>query len=332
MILPKRHGSTDNYRYGFQGQEKDDEIKGEGNSINTYFRRYDPRIGRWLSPDPKESLMPFETPYSYANNTPIVGNDPDGDICPPCAVLFYYLLTAEGASLAGGALLATYYAVNHEQINRGTQKLARMMTEMEFTLTHNGDTPTMAPGFTSTETPALVVLDTPDLSDKSKEQIVHGMTVVQDQTSGYKPGFDKLPVEIGSGNITTIPIYEPKTKGAEILSSSFGGEIENSLLKNQVESLYKNKKVGQVVIGDGSAMAPAIHTKQTGELVRGTDHIVKLNEVKNGLNHLLNGTARVKGTTRKQGQFHTLNESNTKIANETLDYINKALDYEKPKD
>jgi len=28
MLLPKRHGAVDSYRYGFQGQEKDDEIKG----------------------------------------------------------------------------------------------------------------------------------------------------------------------------------------------------------------------------------------------------------------------------------------------------------------
>ncbi|MEO1033829.1 MAG: hypothetical protein AAFX55_20775, partial [Bacteroidota bacterium] len=31
MLLPNRHGNTPGYRYGFQGQEMDDEIKGEGN-------------------------------------------------------------------------------------------------------------------------------------------------------------------------------------------------------------------------------------------------------------------------------------------------------------
>ncbi|AUC77555.1 hypothetical protein [Olleya sp. Bg11-27] len=98
-----------------------------------------------------------------------------------------------------------------------------------------------------------------------------------------------------------------------------------------MEVCISPKKVGEVEIGDGSAMAAANYTKQTGLLVKGTDHLIKLNEVKNSLNHLLNGTARVKGTTRKQGQFYTLNESDTKIANETLDYINKALDYVTPK-
>lgn len=51
MLLPNRHGSTDDYRYGFGGQEKDDELKGEGNSLNYEFRMYDPRVGKFLSLD-----------------------------------------------------------------------------------------------------------------------------------------------------------------------------------------------------------------------------------------------------------------------------------------
>lgn len=33
------------YRYGFQGQEEDNELKGEGNSLNYTFRMHDPRVG-----------------------------------------------------------------------------------------------------------------------------------------------------------------------------------------------------------------------------------------------------------------------------------------------
>ncbi len=33
---------------GFQGQEKDDEIKGEGNSLNYTYRMHDPRLGGFL--------------------------------------------------------------------------------------------------------------------------------------------------------------------------------------------------------------------------------------------------------------------------------------------
>ena len=52
MLVPNRNYSTEDYRYGFNGMEKDDELKGKGNSYTTEFRQYDPRSGRWLSLDP----------------------------------------------------------------------------------------------------------------------------------------------------------------------------------------------------------------------------------------------------------------------------------------
>jgi len=33
------------YRYAFNGMEKDDEVKGSGNSYTTEFRQYDSRLG-----------------------------------------------------------------------------------------------------------------------------------------------------------------------------------------------------------------------------------------------------------------------------------------------
>ena len=36
------------YRYGFQGQERDDEIKGKGNSVNYTYRMHDTRLGRFF--------------------------------------------------------------------------------------------------------------------------------------------------------------------------------------------------------------------------------------------------------------------------------------------
>lgn len=49
QLVPNRYASSNSYRYGFQGQEKDDEIKGEGNSINYTFRMHDPRISIFVS-------------------------------------------------------------------------------------------------------------------------------------------------------------------------------------------------------------------------------------------------------------------------------------------
>jgi RHS repeat-associated protein len=66
------------YRYGFQGQEKDDEVKGAGNSVNFKYRMHDPRLGRFLSIDPLSPLYPWYTPYQFAGNCPIRYVDVEG--------------------------------------------------------------------------------------------------------------------------------------------------------------------------------------------------------------------------------------------------------------
>ncbi len=72
-------GSTTNgYRYGFNGKEEDDEVKGDGNQQDYGMRIYDPRLGRFLSVDPITDDYPELTPYQFASNRPIQGADLDG--------------------------------------------------------------------------------------------------------------------------------------------------------------------------------------------------------------------------------------------------------------
>ena len=78
MLLPNRHGSSNEYRYGFNGQEKDDEIKGEGNSLNYKYRMHDPRIGRFFAVDPLTSKYPHYTPYSFSGNRLIDAHELEG--------------------------------------------------------------------------------------------------------------------------------------------------------------------------------------------------------------------------------------------------------------
>jgi len=83
-LLPNRHASSDSYRYGFNGKEKDDEIKGEGNSLDFGERLFDPRVGRWWSTD--NYLKPWLSPYQFASNNPVNNLDPDGND----EIHFYY--------------------------------------------------------------------------------------------------------------------------------------------------------------------------------------------------------------------------------------------------
>ncbi|MCO5237941.1 MAG: hypothetical protein M9904_14595 [Chitinophagaceae bacterium] len=66
------------YKYGFNGKENDNEVKGEGNQLDYGMRIYDPRLGRFLSVDPLTSKYPMLTPYQFASNTPIQAIDLDG--------------------------------------------------------------------------------------------------------------------------------------------------------------------------------------------------------------------------------------------------------------
>ncbi|PQJ18920.1 LysM peptidoglycan-binding domain-containing protein [Nonlabens xylanidelens] len=80
MLLNNRHGSvdSDSYRYGFGGQEKDNEISGEANSYTAEFWQYDPRIGRRWNIDPMTQKYSWQSPYAVFNNNPLYFNDPKG--------------------------------------------------------------------------------------------------------------------------------------------------------------------------------------------------------------------------------------------------------------
>ena len=78
MLVPNRHGSSNSYRYGFNGKELDNEVMGEGNWQDYGARMYNPRIGRFPNVDPKTKLYPMLSTYQFASNTPIQAVDLDG--------------------------------------------------------------------------------------------------------------------------------------------------------------------------------------------------------------------------------------------------------------
>lgn len=77
-LMPNRHASSGDYRYGFQGQECDPEIKGEGNSVNYKFRMHDPRLGRFLSRDPLAPSFAWNSPYAFSENRVVDGLELEG--------------------------------------------------------------------------------------------------------------------------------------------------------------------------------------------------------------------------------------------------------------
>lgn len=68
-LLPGRNYSSDSYRFGFQGQVKDDEVYGAtGTSYAFKYRMHDARVGRFWSLDPLASKYPFYSPYAFSGN------------------------------------------------------------------------------------------------------------------------------------------------------------------------------------------------------------------------------------------------------------------------
>lgn len=72
MPMPDRN-IEGNYRYAYQGQEKDSETGMEAFEL----RIWDARIGRWLTTDPYNQYF---SPYLGMGNNPINGTDPDGGL------------------------------------------------------------------------------------------------------------------------------------------------------------------------------------------------------------------------------------------------------------
>ncbi|NOQ70807.1 MAG: hypothetical protein GQ574_02330 [Crocinitomix sp.] len=78
MLMPNRHEDEADYRYGFQGQEKDDEIKGHDNSVNYKYRMHDPRIGRFFAVDPLAAKYSYNSPYAFSENRVIDARELEG--------------------------------------------------------------------------------------------------------------------------------------------------------------------------------------------------------------------------------------------------------------
>ena len=78
-IKNREYVAFKDFRYSFNGQEKDNEISGDGNSYDFGARTYDSRISKFLSIDPYCQKYPEDAPYSFAGANPIALIDKNGE-------------------------------------------------------------------------------------------------------------------------------------------------------------------------------------------------------------------------------------------------------------
>ena len=76
MVMPNRSwvaASAEGYRFGFNTQEKNEEVYGNGNLYSAEFWQYNPRLGRRWNID--YWSYSFESPYSVLGNNPVLNID-----------------------------------------------------------------------------------------------------------------------------------------------------------------------------------------------------------------------------------------------------------------
>src|SRR5690606_27120592 len=69
-----REGNVNDYLYNAGS-----ELNGNSGWYETFFRGYDPVLGRFMQVDPMSSALPSHSPYNFALNDPVYFNDPNGD-------------------------------------------------------------------------------------------------------------------------------------------------------------------------------------------------------------------------------------------------------------
>ncbi len=102
---------AESYRRGFNGMEKDEEVKGGGNSYDFGARIYDARVGRWLTIDPLSGKYPSYTPYSFCNNNGIIYIDPDGK-----DIVYFDSKGNEESRVVSNTVFKTFVAVEVKSI------------------------------------------------------------------------------------------------------------------------------------------------------------------------------------------------------------------------
>lgn len=78
-LMEGRGFSSEGYRFGFQGQENENDISGnKGGHSNYKFRISDNRLGRFFAVDPLSPDYPWYAPYQFAGNSTIAFSELEG--------------------------------------------------------------------------------------------------------------------------------------------------------------------------------------------------------------------------------------------------------------
>lgn len=124
------------YRFGFNGKEKTNEISGIGNHNTAEFWEYDTRLGRRWNVDFRFKEKPNISPFATNSNNPIWYMDPLGDLESTDVIKQYGTNEVVGAKNDGDN---NVYVVNNEiEKKRTGEVIAETLSPFDFILTDDG--------------------------------------------------------------------------------------------------------------------------------------------------------------------------------------------------
>jgi RHS repeat-associated protein len=119
VLLKERTMESEFFRMSFQGQERDDEVKGDGNTINFKFRGYDPRTGRFRQIDPLAGQYPHNSSYAFSENVVINAIELEG--------LEKVILSSTGEELTPDQTKQVFGSANYDPKSEVVYKIDEFM-------------------------------------------------------------------------------------------------------------------------------------------------------------------------------------------------------------
>ena len=312
----RKYTAGTSYRYGFNGKENDNEVKGEGNQQDYGFRINDPRLGRFLSVDPLSPKYPFYTPYQFASNTPILAKDLDG--LESDKNLNYTEQSEVSQNLKGGALTFRQDAIGNDGLTKFTKGALNTLLQAFGALTeipaqmHYGDRirPENQAGtfpltngqdfrhwLTAPLTAPLYAIDNIRNDPTNPEIWGANLVILVPYAKPFvKVGNSVIPFEKVSENVAAVHVY---AKGVEILNST-----PKSAMPRAISAAY-DKTTGQVyygmsgVLNENSVLNPLL-TELMPSINREKWPVMNCAEC-DALNNALNGGAKPENL-----QIHTI--------------------------
>ena len=247
------------YRYGFNGMESDDEVKGNNNSYDFGARIYDSRVGRWLSGDSKFRFYPDLAPYVFVANNPLLFIDPDGNvIVDPKTKRPVVKMDGEWVQVKEDALGERTYLPVSKKFVEQTKPVLDVMEKSEVgasNIAYMQSIPTLvtidpsAPDNLPGDASSVIPTDEDMIDGYYKAvTIVPDFTVMQSNIEGTNISMEEkltgvMAVEVGHLNPQQIKIDQDE-------NSTFASQY-NKLLNNHLRAQISYRKANGIKIDDG---------------------------------------------------------------------------------